>query len=135
VTGRYLLDTDTVVDVLRGRYGVADRLAGVSPDDVRMSAMSVAELYCGALNSSDPTRNRAEVDRLLNEIPILQFGRAAAAHHASIRLALRHQPIGAGDMIVAATALAADAVVITANVREFGRVPGLVTENWRAMLR
>lgn len=135
MTRRYLLDTDTVVDVLRGRYGVADRLSAVSPDDVRVSAMTVAELYYGALRSTDPARNRAEVDRLLAEIGILQFGRAAAAHHADIRVALRHQPIGSGDMIVAATALAADAVVVTANGREFGRVPGLATESWRATPR
>jgi tRNA(fMet)-specific endonuclease VapC len=131
VSGRYLLDTDTIVDVLRGRQPVAARLGELSPDDVRVSAMSVAELYYGALNSSAPERNRAEVDRLLGEIAVLRFGREAAAEHARIRHALRARPIGAGDMIIAATALAAGAVVVAANVKEFGRVPGLDVENWR----
>jgi tRNA(fMet)-specific endonuclease VapC len=131
MSARYLLDTDTIVDVLRGRHRVAERLAEVSPDDVRVSAMSVAALYYGALNSSDPERNRAEVDRLLEQIAVLRFGRTAAAVHARIRLALRQQPIGAADMIIAATAAAAGALVVTANEREFGRVPGLAMESWR----
>ena len=128
---RYLLDTDTVVDVLRARYGVARRLAELSPDDMRVSAMTVAELCYGALNSLDPARNQAEVNRLLDQIPVIRFGRAAAIQHARIRLALRQQPIGAADMVIAATALAADAVVITGNMREFTRVPGLRVESWR----
>lgn len=131
MTARYLLDTDTIVDVLRARQPVVDRLARLSPADVRVSAMSVAELYYGALNSSAPARNRDEVERLLEQIAILRFGRQAAVEHASIRQTLRAQPIGAADMIIAATALAAGAIVVTANLREFGRVPGLALESWR----
>ncbi len=128
----YFLDTNTVIDVLRPRHGVARRLAAVSPGDVRVSAMTVAELAYGALNSIDPAANQAQVDTLLSQIAVVSFGRRAAAEHARIRLALRAARIGEGDMIIAATALAHRGTVVTSNVTEFGRVPGLAVENWRA---
>lgn len=133
MTDRYILDTDTIVDVLRGRSEVAMRLAALSPDDVRVSAISVAELHYGAIDSSDPARNHAEVERLLEQIAILPFGRASALAHARVRAATRRQPIGGADMIIAATALAVDAVVVTSNLRAFERVPKLRMESWRGV--
>ena len=128
---RYLLDTDAVVDVLRRRHEVAKRLAAVSPDDVRVSAVTVADLAFGALNSRDPGRNRAETEKLLAQISVAAFGARAAAEHARIRHALRAAPIGPNDLVIAATAVAIGATLVTANTREFGRVPGLAVENWR----
>jgi tRNA(fMet)-specific endonuclease VapC len=135
VRNSYLLDSDTIIDVLRGRRDVIDRLAAESPDDVFVSAMSVAELYYGALLSSDPGRNRVAVDQLLAQLTVLHFDAKAAAEHASIRAALRARTIGPADMIIAATALSVGAVVVTANVREFGRVPGVEVESWRGGAR
>lgn len=129
---RYLLDTDAVVDVLRRRHGVAERLAAVSPDDVRVSAMTAAELTFGALNSSDPARNRAQTEAFLAQVAVSAFGARAAAEHARIRHALRAAPIGPSDLVIAATASATGTTLVTANTREFGRVPGLAVENWRA---
>jgi len=127
----YLLDTDAVVDVLRGRHGVARRLAQVSPDDVAVSAMTVAELLYGSLRSSDPERSGREVRRFLDAVRTIPFGRAAAAAHSRIRHTLRKQNIGPNDLVIAATALSAKATVVTANVREFSRVDGLAVESWR----
>jgi tRNA(fMet)-specific endonuclease VapC len=129
----YVLDTDTLVDLLRGKEDVIARLVRLSPDDVHVSAMSVAELHVGALGSRAPERDRAEVDRVLAPFPVLRFGRDAALEHARIRRALRHQPIGPADTVIAATAITAGAVLVTSNVREFRRVPGLVCESWREM--
>ena len=127
----YLLDTDAVLDVLRGRRGVAQRLAQVSPDDVAVSAMTVAELLYGSLCSSDPERSEREVRRFLEVVRTIPFGRAAAATHARIRHALRKQNVGPNDLVIAATALTAKATVVTANLREFSRVEGLTVESWR----
>lgn len=129
---RYLLDTDAVVDVLRRRHGVAERLSAVSPDDVRVSAMTVAELTFGVLSSSDPARNRAQTEALLAQIAVSAFGARAAADHARIRHALRATPIGPNDLVLAATASAIGATLVTSNTREFDRVPGLAVENWRS---
>jgi tRNA(fMet)-specific endonuclease VapC len=128
---RYLLDTSAVVDVFRRRYGVAARLAALSPDDIRVSAMTVAELTYGSLNSSDPVRNQAQVDAFLQQVATAAFGRRAAAAHARIRMASKAAPIGPADMVIAATALAARMTIVTSNMGEFQRVPGLLVENWR----
>jgi tRNA(fMet)-specific endonuclease VapC len=132
----FVLDTDHVIDVLRGprgNPGVARRLASLSPDDVRVASMTVAELLYGAAASADPERNRREVERFLGSIRVLPFGRRAAVAHAAVRRALRASPIGPTDLVIAATALAAGATLVTANTTEFGRVPGLRVESWRVV--
>jgi tRNA(fMet)-specific endonuclease VapC len=131
VSVAYLLDTDAVVDVLRGRHGVAGRLKQISPEDVGVSAMTVAELLYGSLCSSAPERSEREVRRFLEVIRIIPFGRAAAAAHSRVRHTLRRQNIGPNDLVIAATALSSKAIVVTANVREFSRVEGLTVESWR----
>ena len=127
----YLLDTDAVVDILRGRHGVAKRLAEASPEDVAVSSMTVAELLYGSLCSGNPERSEGEVRRFLEVVRIVPFGRAAAAAHSKIRFKLRKQAIGPNDLVIAATAVSNRATVVTSNVREFSRVEGLVVENWR----
>src|SRR5207244_1998129 len=102
---RFVLDTDTVVDVLRGRYGVASRLAEQSPDDCGVASMTVAELFFGSLVSIDADRNRAEVERFIAQVRVFAFGRRAASVHADLRWKLRPRPIGPHDLLIAATAL------------------------------
>ena len=127
----YLLDTDAVVDILRGRHRVAERVADISPEDVGVSAVTVAELLYGSLCSQDPAKSEREVRRFVEVVRIIPFGRAAAATHSRIRHALRRQTIGPNDLVIAATALVSKATIVTANVGEFARVDGLAVENWR----
>jgi len=128
---RYVLDTDAVIDVLRGRHRVAARLAELSPDDVAIASMTLAELTYGALCSHDPRASRLAVRRFVEVVTVLPFGRRAAAAHARARHATRQRNIGPNDLVIAATALASEAAVVTGNVREFSRVPGLAVESWR----
>lgn len=128
---QYVLDTDTIIDVLRGIPPVVRRLAGVSPDDVGVASMTVAELRYGALVSRDPARSLAETARLLEQLTLLAFGARAAALHGDIRYALRGRQVGPHDLVIAATALAAGAAIVTSNTREFERVPELRVESWR----
>lgn len=72
-----------------------------------------------------------ETAAFLAQVAVLPFTLSAALLHAEIRLALRNSPIGFADMIIAATALSVPAVMVTSNVREFGRVPNLRVETWR----
>ena len=128
---RYVLDTDAVVDVLRGRHRVASRLRDIAPEDVAISSMTLAELLYGALCAGDPARSELAVRRFVEVVRVLAFGRAAAAIHGRIRHGTRQKTIGPNDLVIAATALAAGAAVVTANRREFDRVPGLLVEDWR----
>ena len=128
---RYLFDTDICIEVIRRREPVLSRVKARSPDDLAVSAMSVAELRYGALNSSNPDGSTKLVEAFLAApFEILAFGEGAAFHHAALRLALRAQPIGERDLVIAATARASGLIVVTHNEKHFRRVPGLDVEDW-----
>jgi len=127
---KYVLDSDTVIDCLRGVRRVQDRLEAISPDDVAVSAMTVSELRFGAIGPASE-RRMTETAAFLSQVAVLPFTLSAALIHAEIRLALRNNAIGFADMIIAATSLSVPAILITSNVREFGRVPNLQVESWR----
>lgn len=126
-----MLDTDAVIDILHVRTSVGRRLATVSPEDVAIASMTLAELHFGALGSRNPANDLAELARFVERVRVLPFGDRAAIVHAQMRQALRPQPIGYNDLVIAATTVAADAILVSSNLREFSRVPGLRVENWR----
>lgn len=129
---KYLLETNTCIAAIRQHVRVLARLTQREPEELSVAVMTVAELWFGALKSADPARGRAVTDAFLEPFEWLPFDETAADHYASARLHLerRGQPIGERDLIIAATALAHDLTVVTGNVREFQRVPGLRLENW-----
>jgi tRNA(fMet)-specific endonuclease VapC len=127
----YLLDTDICVEVLRRRGPAARRVEETSPADLAISVMTEAELEYGVIRHPDRARARARLDRLLEApIEILPFDRPAARIHARVRHDLRATPIGPHDLIIAAIALAGGLTIVTHNVAEFARVPGLTVEDW-----
>lgn len=126
----WVLDTDTCVEVLRHNPGVTARLRQHSPDDVAVTAVTVAELHYGVLGSRDVARSRRSVEAFLVPIRTLPFDAAAALHHATIRLALRSEPIGERDLMIAAIVLDAGATLVTHNQREFKRIADLALESW-----
>lgn len=128
----YLLDTNTCVYAIKRWPTVISRLQQVSPDDVAISAVTLAELWFGARKSSNPTRTRANVDAFLLPFAVLPFDPEAAEAYAAIRLELERagQPIGERDLLIAATAVSHGLTVVTHNVAEFARVPGVALEDW-----
>jgi tRNA(fMet)-specific endonuclease VapC len=130
---RYLLDTNTIIRYLNGRApNVRTKLQATPLTDLAVSAITVAELRFGAAKSTDPTKALAAQDTLLSVIATIPFERAAADAYGPIRAHLERQgtPIGANDLLIAATALAYQLMVVTHNVNEFSRVSGLVVEDW-----
>lgn len=131
---RYLLDTNVWVDYLNQRFeSVTARIQRADPEELGLSTVVLAELRYGADKSQRPARNHARIDVLIQEIPGLDFDETAAAAFGQLRTALEAQgsPIGPYDMMIAAQALSRGLVLVTDNVREFGRVKGLQVENWR----
>lgn len=129
----HALDTNTCIDLLRGRSRLmAERLCELSPEQVALPSLVYAELLLGAALSADPPRNRRLVERFVVPLRILEFDAAAAVAYASIRAELQSagMSIGPNDLVIAATALAHQALLVTANLREFRRVPGLRVEDW-----
>jgi len=130
----YVLDTNTLIDFFRGDGRVAERLLATSPADVALPAVVVYELETGIAKSSDAAKRRSQLDQLLQVVAVLPFGleeaKAAAALRAQLEVA--GTPIGPMDTLSAGTAVAHRGVLVTRNVREFGRVAGLAVEDWYA---
>lgn len=129
---RYLLDTNIVSDLVRRPQGpVSNRIAKVGEDSICTSIIVAAELRYGAQKSgSRPLSERIEL--LLSALDILPLEPPADRRYAELRNHLSRQGtlIGPNDLLIAAHALAADLMLVTANLREFGRVPLLRVENW-----
>jgi tRNA(fMet)-specific endonuclease VapC len=126
----YVLDTDTVIDVLRHRPLSRAAFEAHSPDDLAICSMTVAELYYGAAGAPDPARERRKIDLLLSPLAVLPFDTDAAERHAAFRRALRATPIGERDLVIASTVPPGEATLITRNQREFLRIPGLLVNTW-----
>jgi tRNA(fMet)-specific endonuclease VapC len=133
---RYLLDTDTLSDLMRRAPSPAllRRVAAAAPEDQATSSITLGELLYGAhrleARSAGLLQRVAETVRA--NLPVLPFDAAAAAVYGRVRadLEARGTPIGEADTQIASIALANDLVVVTANVRHFERVPDLTVENW-----
>jgi len=126
----YLLDTDVCVWLIRGREPVVSAARSHSPDDLAIGSMTEAELWYGARKGGREA-DLAATRQFIEEIgTVLPFESAAAKIHAQVRLALRSMPISERDLVIASTALAGQRTLVTGNVREFSRVPGLQVENW-----
>ena len=125
---------DVCVDYLIGRHpAVIRRLQQLSPNDLCVSSVAIAEPRYGAEKSAHRQRNHERLDVLLAEVRCVDFDAEAASVYGRIRTVLegRGSIIGPYDMQIAAHALALGAVLVSDNVREFGRMKGLRVENWR----
>ncbi len=127
----FALDTNTVIYYFKGVGGVAERLLATPPYDVALPSIVVYELERGVLKSGSEGR-REQFAAFLDAFTILPLGRAEAETAARIggALELRGLPIGPMDVLIAGTALAHGATLVTRNLREFSRVEGLKLENW-----
>ncbi|MEL7978017.1 type II toxin-antitoxin system VapC family toxin [Isoptericola sp. F-RaC21] len=128
----YLLDTNILIALLRDEGDAARPRLRAAEGRIAVSTISEMELEFGIERSRDPVRNRQAVDELLSLVEIVPFETTAAMHAGRIRavLAGRGTPIGPYDALIAGQARSLGMVVVTNNVREFSRVPGLEVEDW-----
>ena len=129
---RYLLDTSILSDLVKHPRGVAaERVATAGEETVCTSIVVACELRYGAAKKGSPALS-GRVDQLLSAIEIMPLDEGVDAKYAEIRAALEKAgtPIGANDYLIAAHGLTLGLVLVTDNVGEFSRVPGLVVENW-----
>ena len=129
----YMLDTDTCAFILRKSSPVLlERIQLVPLAQQCMSVVTLAELLYGIQVSSKKKANREAVDALTRHVNVIDWTKEAAAHYAEIRADLKKkgQQLGANDLLIAAHARSLGAVIVTNNVKDFGRVKGLKLENW-----
>jgi len=130
---KYAFDTNVIVALLREQDRVLySRYLDGQPQDYFVPEMVRAELLFGAMLSHHSFKNIAAVENFLKPLQLLSFSGAATFHYAEIRLHLQQQGklIGPNDLIIAATVRAHEMVLVTRNVKEFDRVPGLKCEAW-----
>jgi tRNA(fMet)-specific endonuclease VapC len=132
-----LIDTSILIAYERGKLDLAQHLAEHTNEVFFLSVVSASELLHGIHRTADPAvraRRLAFVEAILTRFPILEIDLEAARTHAAIwsGLAQRGEMIGMNDAWIAATCITRDLTLITANLREFGRVPGLHVEDWTA---
>ena len=128
----YLLDTNILSDLVRHPQGrIAQCIAAVGETSVCTSMIVAGEMRFGAAKRG-ASRLVAQVEAILAVMEVLPFDVPADREYAKLRLYLEQAgtPIGPNDMLIAAHALATDCILVTANVSEFSRVPGLAVENW-----
>lgn len=129
---QYLLDTNIVSDIIRHPQGIITHAIGTIGESLICTSIVVAgELRFGACKKGSE-RLRAQLETILGRMTVLPLDRPVDVHYAQIRTELEASGniIGANDMLVAAHALAIEAILVTDNEREFRRVPGLRVENW-----
>lgn len=129
----YLLDTDICAFILRkSSPTLLQRIQQVPIQQQCMSVVTLAELLYGVQVSSKKLANREAVDLLAQHVQVLDWTPAAANHYAEIRADLKKkgQQLGSNDLLIAAHARSKGAVIVTNNVKDFGRVRGLKLENW-----
>lgn len=128
----YMLDTNIVSDLLRHPDGsAAQRIAEVGPDAICVSIITAAELRYGCARKGS-AKLLAHVEAILESVQVLALNVPVDAEYGGIRAELEAagKPIGPNDLLIAAHAYAAGAILVTDNTGEFSRVRGLRVENW-----
>ena len=130
---KVMLDTNICIYVIKQQpRAVLQRFATFPVGDLGLSVITLAELEYGASKSGDPARNREALEQFVSPLEIAVFDRPVTVAYGRIRALLekRGRLIGSMDLLIAAHALSLNVRLVTKNVKEFKRVPGLRVENW-----
>jgi tRNA(fMet)-specific endonuclease VapC len=128
----YLIDTDILIYSINGNAEVNRRFAEKRNDPKSISVITYGELFFGAKKSGRPEKNLARVRRIAELFPIIEITPAIMETYGEYKAILS----GAGtliddmDLLIAATAISHNLILVTNNSRHFSRVEGLEIENW-----
>jgi len=129
----YLLDTNTCIYFLnRSSDKIISKMKSLSPADIKLNTITIAELLFGAEKSRFRKKNREAVREFIRHFEQLPFDDECCSHYARIRASLEKMgsPSGPMDLLIASITLAHGLVLVTNNVKEFRRIKGLSLENW-----
>lgn len=128
---RYMLDTNMCIYLMKNQpESVARRFAQCYVGDVVMSAITHAELSYGVMAAANPEREGKNLAALIEDIPVAPFDASAAHAYGPIRFSTRESKKDHLDKLIAAHAVALGVKLVTNNLRDFARYPGLQAENW-----
>ena len=130
---RVLLDTNICIYMIKNKPPeVRKHFEQFVPGDIAISSITVAELQYGVEKSAAREKNALALEAFLLPLEIAPFDLDSATAYGKIRAGLERQgtPIGGMDMLIAAQAIAQGFTLVTHNLKEFNRVPGLKCETW-----
>jgi len=128
---RYMLDTNMCIYLMKNQpEQVARRFAECYVGDVVISAITFAELEYGVTVSGNQEQERINLTSLVQDIPVASFDSAAGSAYGPIRTATRKSEKDHLDKLIAAHAVSLNVVLVTNNMKDFAKYPGVKTENW-----
>jgi tRNA(fMet)-specific endonuclease VapC len=128
---RYMLDTNMCIYLMKSQpEQVARRFAECYVGDVVMSAITYAELEYGVSISDLQAKRRSDLNALIQDIPVAPFDAAAGVAYGPLRYATRNSKKDHLDKLIASHAISLELILVTNNVRDFIKYPGLKVENW-----
>ena len=127
---RFLLDCNAVIALLKGQRGFLQRLQQYQPQDFGLPTIVLHELYYGAYKSARREENLRRIDDLRFEVLDFDADDARCAGELRALLAAGGCPIGPYDVLIAGQAIARKLTLVTHNLREFQRAPGLTVADW-----
>lgn len=130
---KVMLDTNTCIYLIKQQPPtVIERFLSHPVGAIGVSSITVAELAFGVNKSRQMAKNRLALEQFLAPLEVAVFDHDAALSYGRVRARLEASgsPIGSMDLLIAAHALSLGVRLVTNNLREFRRVPGLKLENW-----
>lgn len=128
----YILDTNTLIYFFKGMGDVATHLLQISPHAIGIPTIVIYELEVGIAKSNSPQKRLQQFREITSIVNIIPFTEEIARISAAIRVKLEKKgaPIGPLDILIAGTALANNAILVTHNIKEFKRIKKLKIEDW-----
>lgn len=128
---KYLLDTNICIHFLRGKFNLIDKFQEVGIADCAISEITLAELIFGAENSSNPKKNIILIDNFIEQVKVLPIFNAINIYaKEKVRLRKDGKMISDFDLLIGATAISNNLIMVTENFEEFKRINKIEIENW-----
>ena len=129
---KFMLDTNICIFTIKNKPERVRERFNLNTSRMCISSITLMELIYGAEKSQMPERNLAVVEGFVARLEVLDYDAQAAIHSGQIRaeLARKGTPIGPYDQMIAGHARSRGLIVVTNNLREFERIPGIRTEDW-----
>ncbi|HTZ67347.1 MAG TPA: tRNA(fMet)-specific endonuclease VapC [Roseiarcus sp.] len=128
----YMLDTNICIHVMKTYPEAVREKFNALAEQLCISSVTLGELHYGAEKSQRRAQNLVAIEDFVARLEVLAFGAKAAVHYGQVRAELERAgtPCGPHDMQIGGHARAEGLIVVTNNMREFARMPGVRAENW-----
>ncbi|MEO5787947.1 MAG: type II toxin-antitoxin system VapC family toxin [Gelidibacter sp.] len=128
---KYLLDTNICIHFFRGQFNLIDKILEIDLQNCAISEITLAELTYGAENSSNPKKNLDLIDKFSEQVKVLPIFNAIHTYaKEKTRLRKSGTLISDFDLLIAATSVSHELIMVTENIKEFERISDIIIENW-----